>query len=447
MKLRADKCHVEMKPDFLFDKHNKFKSIYTPWVYICIYLSDVKTIKYYPNNFFKTDTNLICELLDTDSSTISRTKDQLAEYGLIDKKGHLVKVNHNISSSLFEEVEGFQNYIKVNNNFLFDFLPRLKNALPYTSKKEKTLVKVLQVYHYLIAKNRHHIINAPIVESKETSESISAFLHHDENYVKKYLRILETIGQIKIDDDGRIYTLYNYGTREPFKKNYAIQNSQMNNRIIQITRNDSEAEVSTNEFEPMQKTECVLEKEEAKKNLIVNEDNQIISGTLTDKEKIERILKITDGSPDKTKKLFEAFNVSEASIREYIENDNQKQISNDDITIINDDEVSVDFSKDIELDDNEIPQNNFAADGPNSLDNEKDSPYNEFGYVYITEDVDMNKLEKDFEIIERLTRVCTNKDIIDKVLKAKNISNETVDEYFWRLDHCYEIEEKAEVPA
>jgi len=411
MKIRADKCHVEMKPDFLFDNHNKFKSVYTSWVYICIYLSDVKTVKYNPNNYFKTDTTLICELLDTVPSTISRAKKQLAEYGLIETMGHSIRVKHDKCESLFENVEGLQKYIKVNNNFLLDFLPSLKNAMPNTSKKEKTLVKVLQVYHYLIAKNRHHLINAPIVESKETSESISAFLHHDENYVKKYLRILKTIGQIKINDDGKIYTLYNYGTREPFNNSYnTIQNSKMNNRIIQITVDDSYAEESTNEFEPMQITECVPEKDEAKKN-------------------------------------------SEESIKKHSENDDQKQILDDDIktendrTILNEEKVNVNISKDFELDDNEISQNNFAVDGPNTLENEKNSPYNEYGYVYITENVDMNKLEKDFEIIERLTRVCTNKDIIDKVLKAKNISNETVDEYFWRLDHCYEIEEKAEVLA
>ena len=415
MKLRADKCHVEMKPDFLFDKHKKFKSVYTPWVYICIYLSDVKTIKYNPNNFFKTDTNLICELLDTDPATISRAKDQLTEYGLVEKKGHLVKANHDICNSLFEEVEGFQNYIKVNNNFLLDFLSRLKNALPDTSKKEKTLVKVLQVYHYLIAKNRHHLINAPIIESRETSESISAFLHHDENYVKKYLRVLLKMGYIEMDEGYNIInTVYDYGTCKPFKKSYnTIQNSKMSNHIIQIneviTADDSDAEESTYEFEPMQKTECFLKKDEAKKN------------------------------PE--------------SIREYCGNDDQKQISDDDIKMdnkisLNDDEdVNVDISKDIELDDNEISQNNFATDGPNTLENEKDSPYNEYGYIYITEDVDTKKLKKDFEIIERLTRVCTNKDIIDKVLKAQNISNETVNEYFWRLDHFCEIEEKAEVPA
>ena len=47
------------------------------------------------DNFFKTDTNLICKLLDTDPSTVSRAKDQLADFGLIEMKGHKIKVNHN----------------------------------------------------------------------------------------------------------------------------------------------------------------------------------------------------------------------------------------------------------------------------------------------------------------------------------------------------------------
>ncbi len=113
MKLRANNCHVEMKPDFLFDIHNKFKSFYSPWVYICIYLSDVNTVMNKPDNFFKTDTNLICKLLDTDPSTVSRAKDQLADFGLIEMKGHKIKVNHNKCDSLFEEVEGFKKFIKV----------------------------------------------------------------------------------------------------------------------------------------------------------------------------------------------------------------------------------------------------------------------------------------------------------------------------------------------
>jgi len=464
MKLRANNCHVEMKPDFLFDIHNKFKSFYSPWVYICIYLSDVNTVMNKPDNFFKTDTNLICKLLDTDPSTVSRAKDQLADFGLIEMKGHKIKVNHNKCDSLFEEVEGFKKFIKVNNNFLLDFLPRLKNALPDKSKKERTLVKTLQVYYYLIGRNRHYIVNTPIIESKETLESIKLFLHQYDDNTKKYLNALETIEQIQLSDEGKIFTKYNYGTRDPFKNNYnTIHNCNRNNRIIQINESEyeNEKEEDFNHFqdtveltfdtepETRQEKVCSPENEEVENNTIENEDNQINPEPVTDKEKIERILKIADGDTDKTNELLKAFNISEALIREYLGNITEDQISDDGNTAEDDllEEIKPDSTNKIEINNNENSQNYNITDESNIEDIEENSPYNEYGYVYITEDVDKEKLIKDFKAIDSIYRLCNNDEMILKLLSAHNISDETLLEFKWRMDHCHEIKEEDGIPA
>ena len=80
-------------------------------------------------------------------------------------------------------------------------------------------MKVVQVFHYLIAKNHHIITDIPKLVSKETCKSISKALHHDEGFVKGYLGVLESIGYIEYDIDGNIITVFSYGYSEPLRKN------------------------------------------------------------------------------------------------------------------------------------------------------------------------------------------------------------------------------------
>jgi len=217
MKQRADKCHIMINPDFLFDLNKRFKSIYTPWIYICIKLADVRKTGFEPEKFFKIDRKLICELLQINTATITRAIKELVGLGLIEQRNREYRIIKEKYKSVFEKVEGFPVYIEMYNNFLIDFFGRLNHSCNDIEKKDRSIIKTAEVFFYLIAKNKHCIVNVPILSSEETSKTISKYLHHDEAYIKSYLDILESIGKIEIDSNGIIKTVYSYGSCDPFR--------------------------------------------------------------------------------------------------------------------------------------------------------------------------------------------------------------------------------------
>ena len=413
MRQRDKNYFVKIKPELLFDFNKKFKSFYAPWVYVYLKLDYNNSIQNASNSYYNIDKKSICEFFSFDPATLSRALTQLEENKLLESRRREYRLLNDLNNSIFSQTEEFPDFIQIYNNFFIDFKRLLYREFEELRKQPRSLFKAIQVFYYLITKNRHILLDLEKLDSNENVKTINKNLKHDENYIKEYLNILEIIGYIEYDDNGKIFTKYNLGTSEPFKKSYtAIRNSKLNNTIIQNSEFEFEAEEEFNQFqenadiiiepEPIQETECSSEVE---KNIIENEDNKINPEPATDKEKIDRILNITDGDRDKTRELLEAFNISEASIREYLENITEDQISESDIT---------------EEDDLQYP-------------------YSEPEYKYIVENKDQKKLFQDFKKLDEIGRYCKDVDLIEKQLQFYNFSPKTIDAFLWLLDNYDKI--------
>lgn len=70
------------------------------------------------------------------------------------------------------------------------------------------------------------MIAEDIVESKETKKSIKINLHHDDDYIGKFLYILKELKYLDYtnydggEEDGTFCTVYKYGTCTSLKKKY-----------------------------------------------------------------------------------------------------------------------------------------------------------------------------------------------------------------------------------
>lgn len=320
MKQRSEKCHVRMKPDFLFDLKKRFKSQYTSWIYICFKLADVRKVGYEPNKFFKVDRDIICKLLHTNSSTITREVQKLISYGLIEQKGREYRILNNDMNSIFEDSDGFPKHIRIYNNFLIDFFERLNHEYPDIENKDRSVIKTAEVFFYLIAKNRHCLIKTPILESDETSKTISAFLNHDEDCVKEYLEALESIGQIEIDEDGKIKTLYGYGRSERFKK---IPKERRNYYETNMINNEDEREEEDYQNEPVQSE---LNEESILKSVDEHKEYVQTPEPFTEENKIRMLEIMANGNSEKFKNLLLKHNISlEDNLKNF---NNKKKINN-----------------------------------------------------------------------------------------------------------------------
>lgn len=226
MKQREDRYCAIINPEFLFNTDKKFKSLFAPWVYVYIRLDYIGYLNYKPQSFYKIDRKSICDFFGIPNGTVTRVFKELIGVGLLEEEGReyrLIKDELIFPYKKKEEERQYPEYVQVFNNFFIDFTVLLKERFEEFKKQPRALMKVVEVFHYLIAKNHHIITAIPKLVSKETCKSISKVLHHDEDYVKGYLGVLESIGYIEYDTDGNIITVFGYGYKEPFKETKAKQ--------------------------------------------------------------------------------------------------------------------------------------------------------------------------------------------------------------------------------
>lgn len=332
MKQRDDKFYALITPELLFNLNKKFKNAYTPWVYIYIRLDYINNIKHSPDQFFKIDRKAICEFFDVHPATISRAFDELLKNGLMEEQNRKYKVPFKLDETFFKEIEGYPEYIMISNNFLIDYNTRIKSEYEKSGKKDRTPIKVLEIFHYLLTKNHHIMVETPVLSSKETAESIYQSLNHDENCVKDYLGVLQTMGYIEMDEKYNVInTVYGYGKCLPFKKNYIdksrkVSNIQnINTGIKEVNQEDfiynenieSISEVSDTFKKPELITNCNLysEDEEAvTKNGNVEEPKP---EPVTDFERIRHIVTRSNGNREKLLDLLVDYKIDPEIFKEY----------------------------------------------------------------------------------------------------------------------------------
>lgn len=306
MKLRDDNYHVQIKPALLFNLNRIFKSAYTPWVYTYLKLDYNNYIYNAPNKFYKIDRRQICDFFNVHPSTITRAFSELIENGLMVKQNQEYKLLNDLPNGTFPAIEGLLDFVQINNNFFIDIVQRLNEVCGDNDSKDRSLVKVLSVFYYLITKNRNVIVDEPMLVSEETAKSISKALRHDENYVKDYLEVLESIGNIEIDE-GTIKTVYTCGNCQPFKKNTVDKpNKSFNYKKQDI----EEIDIVPTENVDTTVTEAVVE-------AVISKEPE--PEAVTDNERIRHILIMSGGNAEKTNSLLEQYNISVESLSKFLE--------------------------------------------------------------------------------------------------------------------------------
>jgi hypothetical protein len=240
-----------------------------------------------------------------DPATISRAFSELIENGLMEKRNQEYKVLNDLDNTSFANIEGYPEFIQINNNFFMDFIQRL-NAK--NENKDRSLIKAVEVFYYLITKNRHVMVDSLVLSSGETAKSINKNLHHDGNYIKNYLELLETVGQIEIDDEGKIKTIYGCGTCQPIKKNNVYD-------INRFSKFSEEKEINQDDLESIP--------EDCESDLIPTDESEDSKPeSITDREKIDLILVISEGDKEQTERLLKQYKISDESLKAYSESCN-----------------------------------------------------------------------------------------------------------------------------
>jgi len=213
MKQRDDNYHVQIKPEFLFDKYKVFSNNYSPWVYLSI----KHNYKYYldkaPEKTFSIDVNTMADYYATTPATIYDAINQLVSAGLLEKhkrKYRLIDDSEYLRK--FGKVEDddwgkLPDFIKVYENAYDDLLFCIKREILPLGTNKRLIVKCLKVYYYLMAHNRHCLLkNEPIVKSELSQTSIERKLGIYHKVVKFLLSALDNRGYIKLEA-GKIFTL------------------------------------------------------------------------------------------------------------------------------------------------------------------------------------------------------------------------------------------------
>lgn len=200
-----DDYHTRIKPEFLFDVNDVFKSNYTPWVYV--YIKILKNPFYKkPSDFtFNLNVNEIADLFDTNPDTIYTCINDLERVRMIEKQGPKYKLFPD--TNYCASIEGYRPYIEIYRDTFHTQLREFKFKVPEDKDNRGLLAKVIKVYYYLINANGHCLLDKPVVESFKTQSSLSRELKMDSRTTKRVLAILESTGYIKYNDKNSILTI------------------------------------------------------------------------------------------------------------------------------------------------------------------------------------------------------------------------------------------------
>lgn len=200
-----DDYHTRIKPEFLFDVNNVFKSNYTPWVYVHINILKNPFFKKPENFSFNLNIGEIANLFDTNPDTIYTCINDLERVRMIEKQGPKYKVFPD--ANYCTPIEGYRPYIEIYRDTFRTQLDELKCGIPKEKCNRGLLAKSITAYYYLINANGHCLLDKPVVESSKTQSSLSRELGMDSRTTKRVLAILESTGYIKYSDKNRILTI------------------------------------------------------------------------------------------------------------------------------------------------------------------------------------------------------------------------------------------------
>jgi len=254
MKQRDNNYHVQIKPEFLFDKYKIFSNNYTNWVYVSIKHNYEYFLQHAPYKLFNIDVNSMAAYYATTPATIYDAIDELVSVGLLERnkrKFRLIDESEYVSKFGDAEDDDWKklpDFIKIYQNAYDDLLLSIKKEILPMGSNRRLIVKCLKIYYYLMAFDRHCLLkNEPIVKSELSQTSIEKKLGIDHKVVKFLLSVLNDRGYIKLED-GKIFTL-NKDLYDPnkhtFKKPEYDKDFEKESAPTIIKKDDSPAPVET----------------------------------------------------------------------------------------------------------------------------------------------------------------------------------------------------------
>jgi len=352
MEKKKDTHHILISPELLFGCKNKYKVFYVPWIYVYLKLEKciifdkkIHLSSHQLEKHYKIDRKAIYNFYGFDKSTLSRALDWLNVMGLIKINGkehklindntlfHYEKNGPEKDINKTDDDEGFfPSFVQIYYNFYFDFIELLKESFKL-SKSPGFLMRTVETYYYLITRNRHILLDVETCESKETVSTISEYLHHDKEDIKKSLWCLNEIGYITTDTDGKIYTHYKYGKSKIKKrkatvfrrKEYTTEQYQGSGLLspqwetgLIYTENDNFIETDSSHDLSTEVTTVKVSEEHIpinKEQVNTKEENKYYPATK--KELIGHIEIRSNGDNEKFERLIKEYNIPDSTVEEW----------------------------------------------------------------------------------------------------------------------------------
>lgn len=364
MEKKNEAHHILISPELLFSCKNKYKVFYVPWIYVYLKLEKciifdkkIHLNSYQLEKHNQVDRKAICNFYGFDKSTLSRAFDWLNVMGLIEINGKEHKlINDNTlfhyekndpvkNTDKTDDGEGFfPSFVQIYYNFYFDFIELLKERFKL-SKAPGFLMRTVETFYYLITRNRHILLDIETFESEETVSTISKYLHHDKEDVKKYLWCLNEIGYITTDIDGKIYTHYKHGKSKINKrkvkafrrKEYNVEQQQQQsvhlspqwNPDLIYNENDNFINTDSSHDFSTEVTTIKVNKEQIhndEEKCDTKQENKYYP--VTHKELIGHFETMSNGDNEKFERLIKEHNISDISVEEWKLEKTKKNESN-----------------------------------------------------------------------------------------------------------------------
>lgn len=240
MNQRSNDYFVKINPQFLFNTQGMFKSYFTPWVYLYLKLEKNMLISKQIHNEFKINQKDLAEFFMVNRTTIYRAIHELLTIGCIVKSGNkyriydeqpiinlvlrqnkakLISINDIAESDSNEEIQNEEQtketsldklpeFIKVYQNEFLKLRTDVLNVEENFKEYPRTVIKIIEIYYYLIACNRHCLLpDIDLLESEETRTSICRNLNHDNRLTRAMLDVLHNLDYIAIYKNGSMATI------------------------------------------------------------------------------------------------------------------------------------------------------------------------------------------------------------------------------------------------
>ncbi|MDD5361407.1 MAG: hypothetical protein PHN88_04695 [Ignavibacteria bacterium] len=353
MEKKKETHHIQISPELLFGSKNKYKVFYVPWIYVylklekCIIFDNkIHLSSHQLKKHYKVDRKTIYNFYGFDKTTLSRALHWLNVMGLIEINGkehklindntlfHYEKNDPEKDINKTDDGEGFfPSFVQIYYNFYIDFVELLKEKFKL-SKSPGLLMRTVETFYYLITRNRHILLDIETCESEETASTISKYLHHDKEDIKKCLWCLNEIGYITTDIDGKIYTHYKYGKSKINKRKATALRRKEYNVDQQLQQTDHlspqwNTDLIYNEAENFKVTDSSHDLSTEVTTVKVNEEQTHINKDqvntkqenkyypVTNKELIGHYEIMSNGDNEKFERLIKEHNISDISVEEW----------------------------------------------------------------------------------------------------------------------------------